>query len=162
MPKRLNDLTLREVTQENWRQAMALSVHPDQRRFVAEYEPVVAVALAKAYLRLGGATWTPYAVYEGDVMVGFVALAEWPDGPDTCWIFHFFIDRGYQGRGRGRSALESLVDLVRREHAACRALALVVHPDNERARRLYAGAGFRPTGELRWGEPVFELPLRGS
>ncbi len=155
----MTDLCLRQVTQDNWQAALSLSVHPDQRQFVAEYEPVVAIALSKAYIRLGGATWSPYAIYQGTDMVGFVEFAHWPDAPDQFWIFHFFIDQRYQRRGYGKGALELLIELVKREHTACAALLLVVHPENHRARRLYLGAGFRPTDTLRWGEPVYQLPL---
>lgn len=153
------DISWRQVTAENWREALSLTVHPDQQRFVAEYQPVAAIALAKAYVRLGGATWIPYAASEAGRMVGFVQLACWLDAPEECWIFHFFIDQRYQARGYGKAALEGLIELVRRDYAACKALLLVVHPDNERAQRLYLGAGFRLTGAERYGEPVYELRL---
>jgi diamine N-acetyltransferase len=158
----MTDLCLRQVTQDNWQAALSLSVHPDQRQFVAEYEPVVAIALSKAYIRLGGATWIPYAVYHGANMVGFVELAHWADTPGQCWIFHFFIDQRYQGRGYGKAALERLIELVKRERVTCQSLLLVVHPENHRAQRLYLGAGFRSTDAVRWGEPVYQLPLRGG
>ena len=154
------ELNLRPVTQDNWQEALKLTVRPDQQQFVAAYEPIVAVALSKAYIHLGGATWIPYAVYAGTVMVGFVELAYWPDAPSQYWIFHFFIDQQYQGQGYGRAALEALIRLVKREHQMCDALFLVVHPDNHRAQLLYLHAGFRLTGEMRWGEPVYQLSLR--
>src|SRR5215831_6092470 len=49
-------VTLRPVTQENWRAALRLGVRPDHMRFVAEYAPIAAIALAKAYLHRGGPT----------------------------------------------------------------------------------------------------------
>ena len=39
------------------------------------------------------------------------------------------------------------------------ALQLTVHPDNERARRLHAKAGFRPTGDVVDAELVYRLEL---
>ncbi|MHB1505834.1 MAG: GNAT family N-acetyltransferase [Sulfobacillus sp.] len=158
----MKELTLRPVTQDNWQEALKLTVHPDQLRFVAEYEPIVAVALAKAYIHLGGATWTPFAVYQDANMVGFFELAHWTDAPDQCWIFHFFIDQRYQRCGYGKATLAGLIDLVRREHEACKALLLVVHPENKPAQQLYLAAGFRVTGAVRWGEPVYQLPLADS
>src|SRR5574340_1187482 len=92
------EVTLRLVTQGNWQEALRLAVHPNQQLFVSEYAPIVAIALAKAYLHLGGATWLPYAINVGATMVGFVALAYEPDTPGEYWIFHFFIDQRYQGR----------------------------------------------------------------
>lgn len=155
-------IELHEITQANWQEALRLTVFPDQQRFIAEYTPIVAVALAKAYLRLGGATWVPYAIYAGATMVGFVALAYQSGTSDQFWIFHFFIDQRYQGRGYGQAALLSLIGLVTQEYPTCQLLQLVVHPENERAQRLYAAAGFRPSGAERWGEPVYQLALRSA
>jgi diamine N-acetyltransferase len=156
------DVELREVTPANWQEALRLSVFPEQQRFIAEYAPIVALALAKAYLRLGGATWTPYAIYAGATMIGFVALAYEPDTPDQYWIFHFFIDHRYQGRGYGRAALQCFIALVTREHPTCELLQLVVHPENHRAQRVYTAAGFCPSGTERWGEPVYQLAVRNA
>jgi diamine N-acetyltransferase len=156
------DIELREVTPANWRAALRLAVSPDQQRFVAEYAPIVAVALAKAYLRLDGAMWVPYAIYSGATMVGFVALTYQPGAADQYWIRHFFIDQRYQGRGYGKVALRRLIELVRQEHPPCQLLQLTVHPENERAQRLYTAAGFRPTGAERWGEPVYHLAVRSA
>lgn len=155
----MEDISLREVTRDNWRDALRLTVYPHQQRFVAEYSPIAAVALAKAYVRPGGITWTPYAVYTGAEMVGFVELAYEPGSAEDYWIFHFFIDQRFQGRGYGALALQRFITLVRQEHPGCSTLQLVVHPENHQAQRLYMRAGFRPTGAERWGEPVYQLPL---
>jgi diamine N-acetyltransferase len=160
-------ISLREVTRENWRATLRLAVHPEQQRFVAgDDAPIAAIALVKAYVRAGGVSWAPYAIVagegEGEKMVGFVALAYAPGSADEYWVFHFFIDRRYQGRGYGAAALERLIELVRREQPRARMLRLVVHPENQAAQRLYMGAGFRATGAERWGEPVYQLALRGK
>lgn len=68
-------LTMHEVTRENWREALRLSVRPEQQRFIADYAPIAAIALAKAYVRPGSLVWTPYAFYAGERMVGFAVLA---------------------------------------------------------------------------------------
>ena len=156
------DIELREVTQANWREALRLAVSPDQQRFIAEYAPIVAVALAKAYLHLDGATWVPYAIYAGTTMVGFVALAYQSGTADQYWIFHFFIDQRYQGRGHGQAALRRFIELITDEYPTCQLLQLVVHPENDRAQRLYAAAGFRPSGTERWGEPVYQVAIRSA
>jgi diamine N-acetyltransferase len=156
------DMELREVTQTNWQEALRLAVYPDQQRFIAEYAPIVAVALAKAYLHLGGATWMPYAIYAGTTMVGFVELAYESGTSDQYWIYHYFIDHRYQRRGYGQAALQRFIELVKREHPTCHVLQLVVHPENHRAQRLYTAAGFRPSGTERWGELVYQLAVRSA
>ena len=103
--------------------------------------------------------WTPYAIYTGAMMVGFFTLAYDPDTTDQYWLFHFFIDQRHQGRGYGKAAMRHIIELVRREQPQSRMLQLTVHPENVAAQRLYANTGFQPTGEERWGEPVYWLAL---
>ena len=151
------EITLREVTRDNWQTALRLSVHPSQQRFIADYTPVAAIALAKAYIRPGGLTWIPYAFYAGETMVGFAELAYEPGSIENYWLFHFFIDSHYQGQGYGKQALQTLLRFIKEHFAECRAIYITVHPENEQAIRLYTGAGFQATGEERWGEPVYRI-----
>ena len=156
----MKHVSLREVTQENWLATLGLGVHPDQQRFIADSIPIAAIALAKAYIRPGGALWEPYAIYTGSTLVGFLELAYTPGSHDEYWVFHFFIDQRFQGRGYGKAALAQLIALVQERYPDCHTLRLVVHPENSRAQRLYTRAGFRATGDMRWGEPVYQLALR--
>src|SRR6476660_8806799 len=43
-------ITLRDITRENWRASLSLTVYPEQQRFVADHTPIAAIALAKAYI----------------------------------------------------------------------------------------------------------------
>lgn len=156
-------ITLAEVTRENWRAALALGVAPDQQRFVSEHAPIAALGLAKAYIRPGGLVWLPLAIsvrdgrLPDDALVGFVTPAYASEESDNCWIFHFFIDARYQGRGYAGAALRALLALIRERLPRCSTVRLTVHPENERAQRLYHGAGFRATGDLIDGEPLYAL-----
>jgi diamine N-acetyltransferase len=158
----MDQLSLRAVTRENWRAALRLAVEPEQQRFIAEYAPIAAIALAKAYIRPLGLVWDPYAFYAGDEMVGFAELAYEPESTDRYFLFHFFIDRAYQGRGYGAQALHLLIALVREQHPRCRIFQLTVHPKNARAQRLYTRAGFQPTGTELGGEPLYQLVVRSG
>lgn len=151
------EITMREVTRENWQEALSLAVHPAQQHFVADYVPVAAIALAKAYIRPGGLVWTPYAFYADTTMVGFTELAYEPGSAENYWFFHFFIDSHYQGQGYGKQALQTLLQFIKEQFVECRAIYITVHPENERAIRLYTAAGFQATGEERWGEAVYKL-----
>ncbi|MBA2452103.1 MAG: GNAT family N-acetyltransferase, partial [Chloroflexia bacterium] len=75
------------------------------------------------------------------------------------WIYHFFIDHHYQGRGYGTTALQAIIALLRHEHPYCQSVSLTVHPDNVAAQSLYTRAGFVPTGESQDGEPLYRLQL---
>src|SRR5215469_16155614 len=150
-----DDLTIREVTRENWQTALRLAVHPDQQRFIAGVVPIAAIALAKAYIRPGGLLWLPYAFYAGTAMIGFTELAYAPESTDNYWIFHFFIDVTYQGKGYGKQALRLVLDFIKQQHPHCHSIHLTVHPENIAAQRLYSSAGFQSTGDNLEGEPIY-------
>ncbi|HJT57831.1 MAG TPA: GNAT family N-acetyltransferase [Ktedonobacteraceae bacterium] len=156
----MEELSIREVTRENWRAALRLAVHPEQQRFIADYTPIAAIALAKAYIRPGGLVWIPYAIYKNMEMIGFTELAYEPESQENYWIFHFFIDYRYQGQGYGKQGLELFLQFIREHHPQCRSLQLTVHPENVRAQHLYMNAGFQKTDKVLDGEPVFRLALR--
>ena len=156
----MTTLLLREVTHENWHETLKLAVHPEQQYFVADYVPIAAIVLAKAYIRPGGLVWTPYAFYTETIMVGFAALAYEPGSIENYWLRHFFIDQHYQGKGYGKQALRLFLEYVKDHHAQCQALQLTVHPENYNAQRLYTGIGFQPTGAEIDEEPVYKLTLK--
>lgn len=155
-----DELTLREVTRENWQATLCLAVHPEQQRFIADYVPIVAIALAKAYIRPRGLIWLPYAFYVHTEPVGFTELAYEPGSVENYWIFHFFIDLHYQGQGYGKQALDLFLHFIKDQHPQCRSIQLTVHAENERAQRLYTHAGFQPIGTEIDGEPIYKLMLR--
>jgi diamine N-acetyltransferase len=158
-------ITLQPVTRANWRQTLTLTVDAEQQRFVAGISPPAAVALAKAYIRPQGIPVSPYAICADEVMVGYFNLVNDPDSTDNYWLYHFFIDRRFQGRGYGRAALRAILALLQNDFPRCRSVSLMVHPENTVAQRLYTGAGFRATGavnEDEGGEPIYRLELAGE
>ncbi|MCI0574635.1 MAG: GNAT family N-acetyltransferase [Chloroflexi bacterium] len=152
-------ITVQEVTQANWRDTLRLAAHPERQRFLAEYTPVAAIALAKAYIRPGGMLWRPYAIYADDTMIGFIELACFPESRDQYWIYHFFIDHRQQGKGYGKIALQAFIQLVKETHPHCEQVCLAVHPENTRAQHLYTSLGFQQTGEKLYDEPIFRIAL---
>ena len=149
-------LRLVAIDRQNWRDALAVRVSAEQLPFVAAHQPVALVILAKAYVRPGGLEWEPLAVVRDDVVVGVLALAH---DAARSELFHLTIDEAQQGQGLGAAAVELAVRHVTATRPGCREVRLSVHPDNARAQRLYARAGFGPTGEERDGEPVWSLDL---
>lgn len=150
------DLRLEPIDQHNWRSAAAVQVSSDQVRFVAGYQPVALVILAKAYVRSGDRDWEPLALTSQDSVIGVVALAH------ACAhteLLHLAIDVAKQGRGVGSAAVELVLAHVAETRPACQEVRLTVHPDNGRAERLYRSSGFSRTGQIRDGEPVWSLSL---
>ncbi len=152
-------IRLKEITRANWRDALTLSVRSEQQRFVADYSPVAAIALAKAYIRPDGLIWVPYAIYADAIMVGFTMLAYEPDSSDQYWIYHFFIDQRYQGQGYGTEALKVLITMIQNSFCTCQTIQVTAHPENILAHKLYTRGGFNPTGQMANGEPIYRLKV---
>ena len=147
---------LREINLSNWEQAVAVEVRNDQVRFVAPYEPVALVILAKCFLQPEGRTWLPFVALHDDVPVGVAAVAV---GAENAQLRHVAIDRRWQGQGLGRQMVDALVATIAETQASCRSIVVTTHPENEPALALYLSAGFRRTGALSGIEPVLALDL---
>jgi diamine N-acetyltransferase len=155
---RMADVVLRPIKEDNWEEALTLTVRPEQTGFI----PTVAESMAKAYIKPGGLNYDPYAVYTvSGVMIGFLSyLTEDGGDPNIAYLSGFFIDKAHQGRGYGRAALRAFLAMVREKQPRCRDVRLTVHPDNVAARALYESMGFAPTGLVLDGEDVYRVPLR--
>lgn len=129
-------MNLEPITAANWRAAGALRVAPGQLQFVADYEPVAFVILARTYIGYEGGQWHPLALYSGD-LVGVMALV---DEGSTWALRTFMIDERHQRRGHGRAAVLAAIDFARDRGA--RSLRLTVHPENAAGIHLYESLGF--------------------
>ena len=143
-------IELREVTRENLRAVLNLSVRPEQSCFVASN----AQSIAEAYF--DPTAWFR-AVYARDVPVGFVMLAMSP-AEGIYYVWRFMIDQEHQGKGYGRRAMELVVDHVRGQPNARRVL-LSFTPGADGPEGFYRRLGFTPTGEEEDGEIYAALPL---
>ena len=147
------NITFRPVTRANFSAVVALTVAPEQADFVSPN----LYSLAEAAIE---PTWTPLAIYAGDALVGF-ALFGRDDETGRWWIMRYMIDVRHQGRGYGAAALPALIDLIVERHS-CGEIFLGYEPSNDVAERLYARAGFVPTGEMVGCKIVARLDLTSS
>lgn len=151
-------ISTKPVTAANWREAVALDVHPAQR----EFTPSVAISLAKAYIQPDGANYDPYAIYAGKTMVGFYSFIYYPGSMHFCAIGGFLIDKAHQGKGYGRAALAGFIAFVQRKHPECTDIFLTVHPRNSAAAQLYSSFGFVKTGDVIEGEEIMRLVIASA
>ncbi len=139
----------REVDADNWRAVADVAPRDEQRRFVA--------ALAARYLLLSlrEGVWNSLAVYADESVVGHVMWGlDEDDG--SHWIGGFLVDAPEQGKGVGWAMLQTMIAyLAGKPH--CRVIRVSYHPENVAAARLYASAGFTPTGAREGDEMVVEL-----
>ncbi len=138
-------VTLRPITTENWEQCVRLAVDPEQTRFVASN----AYSLAQAAYE---DDCVPQAIYNGDVMVGFVMYWHLPGEP-RYHINRVMVDAAHQHKGYGRAAMVQLLAQLT-ANPDCQEIDISYEPENEVARRLYASLGFRETGEIDDGEVI--------
>ena len=148
------EIRLVKIDTGNFRDIVLLEVKEDQKDFVASN----AYSLAEAYANLVRGRFVQ--IYAGDVPVGFLMIGyfrkeearpeEQEEGVETMdfeygnYLFwRFMIDRGHQGRGYGRKAMQLALDYIRTYPAGPAEYCwLSYEPENEIARQLYRSFGF--------------------
>jgi len=152
------EITFREVNAENLEDLLAITLLPEQERFVGS----IAEALEEAHATPEGKPWFR-AVYDGEQPIGFVMLS-WdvaPDPPDIIgpwFLWKLIVDRHRQGRGYGRAIVNRAAETVRAEGATELLTSYALGPGNPGP--FYERVGFVPTGELdNEGEVIVSLRL---
>ena len=148
------DISLRDITPENFRECIDLKVADAQLKFVATN--LMSIAQAKIY-----PTANPLAVYAGDEMVGFVMYGFDTDD-ERFYLVRLMIDEKYQGKGYGKAATLEVIERMK-EIEDCREIFLSFVPENTGAEKLYQNVGFQRTGETSEdGEIVMRFDLKNS
>ncbi len=133
-------ITLQPITEENYLQAAALGVGPDQRTFVASSIGILARAYAYRNHRA-----TAWGIYEDRVMVGLALLEDLEEEPACYHLSELLIDWKQQGRGYGSQALALLLAHCRQE-GKYSAVELCVKQGDGAAIHVYEKMGFFDTG----------------
>jgi diamine N-acetyltransferase len=143
-------IELREITMENFRECIGLTVAEHQRGFVASN--MYSLAEAKA-----DGVSIPLAIYSGGAMVGFTMYC-FDAESGTGYIDRLMVAPEHQGRGCGRAAMSEVISRLR-AMPGCRRIRTSFEPTNAVAGALYDSLGFRRTGEVDEGEAVAVLEL---
>ena len=130
-------ICLKDVTIENYFDVLNLEVHPNQRNFIASN----SISLAEAYVYdKNGDFIAPLAVYDKEVLVGFVMIAydqKIGISKGNYLLFHF------------KPTMDAVIDFVRTEPAGkATSLWLSYEPENNQARSCYLHYGFKETGQV--------------
>lgn len=139
------NVTLRDVTMENFHECIKLNVREEQKNFVAGN--TFSLAEAKA-----DGVSNPLAIYLDDQMVGFI-MYDFEPKENRGYITRLMIDTRFQGRGYGRAAMQQVIERLR-QIPGCREIRTSFAPSNTIAERLYTSLGFEHTGEVDAGEIV--------
>lgn len=130
---------LKRISKENFEEVIRLSVAEDQIPFVASN--VYSLAQAGVYHE----TAYPFAIYANDILVGFIMMGYYEkECQYTLW--RFMIDRKYQNKGYGKSALKLAVKYMI-DNFKVNELGTGTHCKNFVAQKLYKSIGFKETGE---------------
>jgi diamine N-acetyltransferase len=140
------EVTLREITKENWRDIVRLKVAPHQEQFVTSN----ATSIAEAHFNPEIAWFR--AIYALDVPVGFLMLED-NAVQQEYFLWRFMIDEQYQGRGYGRKALELFFAQVKTRPGAY-AVETSCVPAKGGPGPFYEKMGFVYTGKEEDGELV--------
>ena len=146
-------VTIREIVEGNFVEALRLEVKPEQKQFVASNAASIAQSKFHTYLNCVG-------LYAEETMVGFSAFGKNPED-GTVWIVRHMIGAKHQGKGYGNGGLRALIDHMKARFD-CASIYLDVRPENEAAIKLYEHAGFVDTGEIQGKSKVFRLDLDSS
>lgn len=149
---------LREITDGNRNDVLALRLGPGQERFIG----TVGECLEEAEEYSFANPWYR-AAYHGDEVVGFV-MVSWnvePDPPEIIgpwFLWKLIVDERHQRRGYGAQIVHAVADLVRTEGAAELLTSFAEGPGGPGP--FYRRLGFVPTGERdNNGEVILALDL---
>lgn len=155
---------LKKITYDNFNECIKLVTTEEQKEFVASN----IYSLAEAYVALTNQECIPmpYAIYNDDIMVGFLMMSynekdeDDDEDEDAYSIWRFMIDKKYQGKGYGKESMAKALQLIKTfPHGEAKLVVLSYEPENVVAKKLYASFEFEETGEIEYGEAVAILKL---
>lgn len=94
----MNNISLRKIDESNFLDCFHLKLAPGQETYVSH--PIRSLAQAYVYY----SQCTPFGIYAGDKMVGYVMVIYDYD-EETYNIWHMMIDSAFQGKGYGQGHL---------------------------------------------------------
>ena len=135
-------VTLKEIDESNWLQAVRLSVTEEQQKFLDR--PTGILARGYVYRDCNARV---FAICEDDTPVGLALVRDLTEEPACYELQQFMIDRRFQNRGLGSKALELILSILRAEGRFDR-VEVCTDMDNAQAIHVYQKAGFVDTGYI--------------
>jgi len=162
----LTVIELRKITSENFEECIRLDLTEEQQKYVASN----AYSLSEAYALLNDGKYIPmpYAIYNDDIMVGFIMAEYQPideddpeDDENVYYLPRLMIDKRYQGNGYGKKAMLKMIEIMRTfPYGEAEAVVLSCSRENTAAYELYKSLGFVDTGEFdEAGDAYLRLEL---
>jgi len=138
------NISLQEITKENYEDVCDLSVAENQRHLLAANIESIFESKFEDGL-------TPRAIYCDGDCVGFFM---WYQGTqDKVKIIRFMVDQTFQAKGIGRKALNLAIAEIRFD-PNIKQIEICYHPENPVAKGFYSSFGFKETGLDDHGEDM--------
>ena len=132
----MNTITLKRIDESNFIDCFNLKLAMGQEKYVSN--PVRSLAQAYVYYN----QCVPFGIYAEDTMVGYVMVIYDYD-EEVYNIWHMMIDRAFQKRGYGTSALQEVLKYIAsKPFGSSKTILITCNPQNEAAYRLYRKLGF--------------------
>ncbi|GAA0135446.1 GNAT family N-acetyltransferase [Paenibacillus sp. YSY-4.3] len=132
-------IVLKPVSIDNWYECTQLKVKPEQLNVFPA--PVVYWIAESKYVD----DFELRAIYSEELLVGFLVFCTNPDKDSNYWIPAVMIDEKHQGKGYGKAAMETLIQLM--SISNCTGIMIGHRPDNQVAGNLYESLGFIKVSE---------------
>lgn len=145
-------VNFRNITEENF-DAVINMKRPEGENLVAPN----AVSLAQAWLYRDDEDVFPFAIYDDDIPVGFMLLEEEMEEKQLD-LWRVMLSPEYEGKGLGTAAVKLLIQYAK-DAGRYRCISLLCAPSNANARHIYDKLGFRPTGNICYGDVEMKLEL---
>lgn len=140
-------IRLSQISWDNFKECINLSVQKDQERYVASN----LYSFAESYMNVtyGVCEAQPLAIYHDDTMIGFTLLYYKKQKEGNYYeIRRFMIDQKYQGKGYGKKAFHTIMEYIRTLPMGPATRAVLDYmPSNDTASHIYHSYGFQDTDE---------------
>ena len=148
------DISLKEVTKDNWLEVIHLEITKEQEDYVALNSESIAESHFHPH-------YVNRAIYRGDEVVGFLQYyQELEEGlPDEFYIAQFMVDIKHQGQGIGTAATKLAIQEIS-AIPECKIITILYMPGHHAMRKFYARFGFIVTEEDDEDGVVMELKVK--
>ena len=155
-------LSIQPVTKSNWQALTKLKVRKDQTHFVAQNVYSILESHYGYDEPDGSGHWDmyPFGIYDSDTPVGFFMYgSNYSNQEFEAFIVRLMVYENHQGKGYGKFGMQQMLEIFRQDERIHN-VGISYEPDNEVARKLYAGLGFVEPGKMLGDETLAVLQLR--
>lgn len=148
-------ISLKEVDLQNVFDICELTTNPNGIGTVMEEYlccNAISVAESKYYPEMH-----PKAIYNNEMLIGFVMYKRTSDEPGTAAVCRFMLDYKFQHKGLGRKAFECI--LKHFKSLGISKAVVMIDENNVTAKKLYCSFGFEFTGKIDKDEHYYALAL---